>query len=183
VLVPVLFADRHEEGWKYFGCIIIGLVCGIFIGEATEYFTSYAYKPTFSIMMAGKTGPATAIIQGPGIGMLSCVCAAGHLPGGLGPQVRAPPHLRSTGARVRHSKHQASARPVMLSGLRSCTALAGEYGVAIAAVGMLSTLGIMLATDAYGPVLGRKKRNVLALPSHPLRPTGHAFGTHRHTNR
>jgi len=117
-LVFILFPGREEEGWKYFGCIIIGLVTGILIGEATEYFTSYEYKPTFSIMNAGKTGPATVIIQGLGVGMLSVV----------------PPVF------------------LLVAAVLSCTALGDEYGVAVAAVGMLSTLGITLATDAYGPV-------------------------------
>merc|ERR1711871_742950 len=118
VLTLILFSDSSEMGWKLFGCIMIGLVAGILIGEATEYFTSYAYAPTVSIMTSGKTGPATVIIQGLGVGMLSCV----------------PPVT------------------VLVGAILGCTALAGEYGVAIAAVGMLSTLGITLATDAYGPV-------------------------------
>ena len=118
VLVLILFADDTELGWKLFGCIIIGLVSGILIGEATEYCTSYAYQPTVSIMNSGRTGPATVIIQGLGVGMLSCV----------------PPVV------------------ILVGAILGCTALAGEYGVAIAAVGMLSTLGITLATDAYGPV-------------------------------
>merc|ERR1711871_1426244 len=118
VLTLILFSDSSEMGWKLFGCIMIGLVAGILIGEATEYFTSYAYAPTVSIMTSGKTGPATVIIQGLGVGMLSCV----------------PPVT------------------ILVGAILGCTALAGEYGVAIAAVGMLSTLGITLATDAYGPV-------------------------------
>merc|ERR1711968_419666 len=117
-LVFILFGEDTETGWKLFGCIIIGLVSGILIGEATEYCTSYAYQPTKSIMESGRTGPATVIIQGLGVGMLSCV----------------PPVT------------------ILVGAILGCTALGGEYGVAIAAVGMLSTLGITLATDAYGPV-------------------------------
>jgi inorganic pyrophosphatase len=116
--VFILFGDDTETGWKLFGCIMVGLVSGILIGEATEYCTSYAYQPTVSIMNSGKTGPATVIIQGLGVGMLSCV----------------PPVV------------------ILVGAILACTALADEYGVAIAAVGMLSTLGITLATDAYGPV-------------------------------
>jgi K(+)-stimulated pyrophosphate-energized sodium pump len=104
--------------WEIFGCTIVGLVGGILIGEATEYCTSYAFAPTKSISMAGKTGPATVIIQGLGIGMLSCF----------------PPVL------------------IIAVVILVCDALAGGYGIAIAAVGMLSTLGVTLATDAYGPV-------------------------------
>merc|ERR1711871_1784910 len=117
-LVLILFGDDTEMGWKLFGCIMIGLVSGILIGEATEYCTSYAYQPTVSIMNSGRTGPATVIIQALGVGMLSCV----------------PPVT------------------ILVGAILGCTALGGEYGVAIAAVGMLSTLGITLATDAYGPV-------------------------------
>merc|ERR1711939_604467 len=117
-LVFVLFGEDTETGWKLFGCIIIGLVSGILIGEATEYCTSYAYQPTKSIMESGRTGPATVIIQGLGVGMISCV----------------PPVT------------------VLVAAILGCSALAGQYGVAIAAVGMLATLGITLATDAYGPV-------------------------------
>jgi len=67
------FYGSVTAGWKVFGCIIIGLFCGIFIGQATEYFTSYSYWPVKSITKAGITGPATVIIQGIGIGMVSCV--------------------------------------------------------------------------------------------------------------
>lgn len=118
LLCYFLFDHRHKDGWRVFGCIIIGLVCGILIGELTEYFTSYSYKPVKSITDAGLTGPATVIIQGLGVGMISCV----------GPIF------------------------VLVVTILCCNALAGEYGIAIAAVGMLSTLAITLATDAYGPV-------------------------------
>merc|ERR1711981_1233569 len=106
------------DGWKDFGCLVIGLLTGILIGEATEYFTSYAHSPTRSITKSGVTGPATVIIQGLGIGMLSSV----------------PPVI------------------FIAAAVMSCSALSGVYGAALAAVGMLSTLGITLATDAYGPV-------------------------------
>merc|ERR1719498_482708 len=105
-------------GWQLFGCIVIGLVSGIIIGQFTEYFTSYSYKPTVSIAEAGGTGPATVIIQGLGVGMVSCV----------GPVI------------------------TLVITICACDQLADQYGVAIAAVGMLSTLGVTLATDPYGPV-------------------------------
>lgn len=114
----ILFKGRQSDGWRLFGCIIIGLFCGVLIGELTEYFTSYSYHPVKSITDAGLTGPATVIIQGLGVGMISCV----------GPIV------------------------VIVMTILSCNALGGEYGIAIAAVGMLSTLAVTLATDAYGPV-------------------------------
>lgn len=113
-----LFPGRAEDGWRCFGCILIGLACGIVIGELTEYFTSYEYAPVRSITDAGMTGPATVIIQGIGVGMISCI----------GPTI------------------------FLCATLLGCNALAGEYGIALSAVGMLSTLAVTLATDAYGPI-------------------------------
>jgi len=113
-----LFAHRIDHGMRYYGCIIIGLVSGVLIGEITEYFTSYSYYPVQSITDAGKTGPATVIIQGLGVGMISTSL----------------PVL------------------VIVTAVFSTSALAGQYGVSIAAVGMLSTLAVTLATDAYGPI-------------------------------
>ncbi|GHP02746.1 hypothetical protein PPROV_000150100 [Pycnococcus provasolii] len=108
-----------NKAWKYFGCIIIGLFAGIAIGSATEFFTSYAFSPTQSITKAGsRGGAATVIIQGLGVGMLSCV----------------PPTLIIAAATI------------------ACYELGDVYGISVAAVGMLSTLGVTLATDAYGPV-------------------------------
>lgn len=111
------FTDA-EEAWKIFGCIVLGLFAGVLIGQVTEYFTSYSYTPVKSITDAGITGPATVIIQGLGIGMISCVF----------------PVL------------------IIVATILACDALAQGYGIAMAAVGMLSTLGVTLATDAYGPV-------------------------------
>ena len=111
-------AERASHGWKYFGCILIGLFCGVIIGELTEYYTSFEYYPVKSITTAGSTGPATVIIQGLGMGMISTV----------GPII------------------------TMVASILGCNALAGQYGIAISAVGMLSTLCVTLATDAYGPV-------------------------------
>merc|ERR1719240_2560771 len=65
----VLFADTAIAG-KLFGCVLIGLVSGITIGAFTEYSTSYTETPTKNITKAGKTGPATVVIQGLGIGMI-----------------------------------------------------------------------------------------------------------------
>jgi len=107
-----------ELSWGIFGCMAIGLFAGDLIGMATEYATSYAHAPTKSISEAGATGPATVIIQGLGVGMLSCF----------------PPVL------------------IIVIVIVACNFLAGGYGIAIAAVGMLSTLGVTLATDAYGPI-------------------------------
>jgi inorganic pyrophosphatase len=68
-----LFAGREEEGWKMYGCIVVGLIASMLIGQITESFTSYSYYPTQSIADASVTGPATVIFQGLGIGMISCV--------------------------------------------------------------------------------------------------------------
>lgn len=119
VLCHFFFEDgRASDGWRYYGCILVGLFAGVIIGEITEYFTSYAYWPVRSITAAGETGPATVVMQGLGVGMISC-CA---------------PLL------------------VIVIAVFGCNSLAGEYGIAIAAVGMLSTLAVTLATDAYGPI-------------------------------
>ena len=91
---------------------------GMLIGKVTEYFTSFDFGPVISIKDRGHTGPATVVIQGIGVGMISC----------------APPTF------------------ILCSTILACNAMCGDYGVAIAAVGMLATLGITLATDAYGPV-------------------------------
>ena len=113
----ILF-DGAQEGWRCFYCIVIGLVAGMLIGKFTEYYTSFDYAPVVSIKDRGATGPATVVIQGLGVGMISCV----------------PPTL------------------VLVIAIMACDAIGGQYGIAIAAVGMLATLGITLATDAYGPV-------------------------------
>ena len=99
-------------------CVVLGLVAGIIIGKFTEYFTSFDFGPVISIKDRGMTGPATVVIQGLGVGMISCV----------------PPTV------------------VLGVAIVGTATLGGSYGVAISAVGMLSTLGITLATDAYGPV-------------------------------
>jgi len=120
VFLGLAAAACHVLGglWGCFACVCIGLVCGVLIGKLTEYFTSFDFEPVKSIKARGSTGPATVVIQGLGVGMLSTV----------------PTVL------------------VLVMTILSCAAIKGQYGIAIAAVGMLSTLGITLATDAYGPV-------------------------------
>jgi len=118
VIVILLFGADSEAGWKMFICVVIGLVAGMAIGKGTEFFTSFDYGPTISIKDRARTGPATVIIQGMGVGMVSTIL----------------PTLILVGAIV------------------SCNALSGQYGIALAAVGMLGTLAVSLSTDAYGPV-------------------------------
>ena len=106
------------QNWAWFGCVVAGLVAGTIIGLATEYYTSYSYKPTQRVSESSQTGAATVIISGIATGMLSTLI------------------------------------PVICVSIAILLAywLAGFYGVALAGVGLLSTLGITLATDAYGPV-------------------------------
>lgn len=112
--------------------VISGLAAGVIIGQATEYYTSHSYKPTQRISEAGQTGAATVIIKGIGTGMIStCV-----------PVV-------TIGVAIMLSYMCANGFDLSMS----AKSLAhGLYGIGIAAVGMLSTLGITLATDAYGPI-------------------------------
>merc|ERR1719352_851026 len=68
----MMFGDA-EIGWKIYACIILGLVAGAAIGKVTEYFTSFDFGPVISIKDRATTGPATVVIQGLGVGMISCV--------------------------------------------------------------------------------------------------------------
>jgi K(+)-stimulated pyrophosphate-energized sodium pump len=114
--------------------VIVGLVAGIVIGQSTEYFTSHTYKPTRQIAESAGTGPATVIISGIGTGMLSTAVPVVTIAAAV---ILA--FLCATG--------------FDLAGMLSAQNLSlGLYGIGIAAVGMLSTLGITLATDAYGPI-------------------------------
>ncbi len=108
--------------------MVIGLLAGIGIGKSTEYYTSSAYKPTQRIAEATQTGPATVIINGIGIGMIS---------------VAIPVLIVSVAIIFAF---------LFAAGFHFENIGMGLYGIAIAAVGMLSTLGITLATDAYGPI-------------------------------
>ena len=112
--------------------VITGLVAGVVIGQATEYYTSHSYKPTQKISEAGLTGSATVIIKGIGTGMIStCI-----------PVV-------TIGVAIMLSYLFANGFDTEMS---AAALSKGLYGIGIAAVGMLSTLGITLATDAYGPI-------------------------------
>ena len=126
VAFPLVYFILGSANWTIYFAILAGLVAGVLIGQATEYFTSDSYKPTRNLAATSETGTATIIIGGLSVGMLStllpivivsvCVLVAYFVSGG------------------------------------ASDASVGLYGIALAAVGMLSTLGITLATDAYGPV-------------------------------
>ena len=110
------------------GAVVVGLLVGIVIGRSTEYYTSQSYRPTRRLSESGKTGPATVIISGIGLGMLSTAIPVIAVVIGV------------------------IASYLLASGFDFGNVAMGLYGIGIAAVGMLSTLGITLATDAYGPI-------------------------------
>ena len=112
--------------------VISGLVAGVIIGQATEYYTSQSYKPTQQIAEASQTGPATVIIKGIGTGMISTMIP-----------------VVTISVAIMLSFLCANGFDMSISAKSIST---GLYGIGIAAVGMLSTLGITLATDAYGPI-------------------------------
>lgn len=123
---PLVYFILPKENWMVYFAILAGLIAGVLIGKATEYYTSETFKPTQRLSASSETGSATVIISGLSLGMLStalpivivaiCILVAYFISGG------------------------------------AQSASMGLYGIALAAVGMLSTLGITLATDAYGPV-------------------------------
>ena len=112
--------------------VISGLVAGVVIGQATEYYTSQSYRPTQKIAEASQTGPATVIIKGIGTGMISTMI----------PVVTISVAIMLSYLCANGFDMSLSAKSISI----------GLYGIGIAAVGMLSTLGITLATDAYGPM-------------------------------
>ena len=123
------------SNWIGLSCsVITGLVAGIIIGQATEYFTSHSYRPTRKIADSSQTGPATVIIAGIGSGMISTTIPVIT----IGVAIILA-YLCATGFDVDNM-------------MASQNMSQGLYGIGIAAVGMLSTLGITLATDAYGPI-------------------------------
>lgn len=117
------------DNWLYISfAVVIGLIVGIVIGQSTEYYTSQSYRPTKRLSESGKTGPATVIISGIGLGMVSTAIPVVAVVAGI---------ILSYW---------------FASGFDFSNVAMGLYGIGIAAVGMLSTLGITLATDAYGPI-------------------------------
>jgi len=124
----ILYVLKINNLWGVWGAIVTGLIVGIVIGKATEYFTSEEYPPTRRIAASSDTGPATVIISGIGIGMFSTVIPVLAVVVGI------------------------VFAFLFASGFDHTNIVMGLYGIGIAAVGMLSTLGITLATDAYGPI-------------------------------
>ena len=123
IALPLVYFILGKENWTMYFAILSGLFAGVFIGQATEYFTSDTYKPTRKLSDSSETGSATIIISGLSLGMLSTAL---------------PIVIVSV--------------CVLVSYFVSGGGAMGLYGISLAAVGMLSTLGITLATDAYGPV-------------------------------
>ena len=118
------------EWWRLSLSVISGLLAGVVIGKVTEYYTSHSYKPTQKLAESAQTGPATVIINGVGLGMISTAVPVATIAAAI---------LLAYGfATGFHFSTE--------------TLSLGLYGISIAAVGMLSTLGITLATDAYGPI-------------------------------
>ena len=127
-----LFGTETAQWWHVSLSVVVGLVAGIIIGQSTEYYTSQSYLPTQKVSESSQTGPATVIISGLGLGMLSTAIPV--ITVGVAIILA---YLCANGFHVEFSAANLSM---------------GLYGIGIAAVGMLSTLGITLATDAYGPI-------------------------------
>ena len=126
----IFYVLGFSNWWMLSLSVIFGLVSGVIIGKATEYYTSHSYKPTQRLAESAKTGSATVIISGMGLGMISTAVPVVTIAVAI-----LLSYLCATGF---------SFDPALIS--------QGLYGISIAAVGMLSTLGITLATDAYGPI-------------------------------
>lgn len=124
--LPLVYFVLGAEHWTIYFAIFAGLVGGVLIGQVTEYYTSDSYKPTKNLAATSETGTATIVIGGLSVGMLSTLL---------------PIVIVSVCVLVAY----------FVSGGATSAAM-GLYGIALAAVGMLSTLGITLATDAYGPI-------------------------------
>ena len=132
-ILALVFGTQDSSWWHFSLSVVSGLLAGVIIGKSTEYYTSHSYKPTQKLSESSQTGPATVIISGVGLGMRSTAIPVVTIAAAI---ILA--FLCATGFNA-----DITAEGVLSTGL---------YGVAIAAVGMLSTLGITLATDAYGPI-------------------------------
>ena len=139
VAIPLTYfiIGPDNNSWGVFIAILCGLIGGTLIGYFTEYFTSDNYKPTKKLAAASETGSATIIIGGISLGMMSTIAS-----------------ILIVAVAILISYFAAGGTTTIVDGTGAFTAdfNRGLYGIGIAAVGMLSTLGITLATDAYGPV-------------------------------
>ena len=126
LVVLAVMAAADWITWGVFGAAVSGLLAGVIIGQATEYYTSDGYKPTQGISKQSQTGPATVIIEGMAVGMFSTWLPVLTIAGGI---------IAAYG---------------FAGGFHNFAA--GVYGIGFASVGMLSTLGVTLATDAFGPI-------------------------------
>ena len=124
--IPIVLILDLPNKWAVWAAIMVGLIVGIIVGKATEYYTSHAFKPTRNIAEQAVTSPATLLIEGLAVGMESAGIPVLAIVVGI-----AISYFAVGGAE---------------------NVSMGLYGVGIAAVGMLSTLGFTLATDAYGPL-------------------------------
>jgi len=127
-----LFGTEDSRWWQVSLSVVVGLTAGVIIGKATEYYTSQSYRPTQKVSESSQTGPATVIISGLGLGMLSTAIPVVTVGFAI-----VLSYLCANGFSLAFTAENLSL---------------GLYGIGIAAVGMLSTLGITLATDAYGPI-------------------------------
>ncbi len=132
VIFALVFGTEDPMWWHVSLSVVVGLLAGVIIGKSTEYYTSQSYKPTQKVAESSQTGPATVIISGLGLGMISTVIPV--LTIGIAIILA---FLCANGFQIAFTAQNLSL---------------GLYGIGIAAVGMLSTLGITLATDAYGPI-------------------------------
>ncbi|MBR6245401.1 sodium-translocating pyrophosphatase [bacterium] len=127
-----LFGTADNRWWQTSLSVVVGLLAGVIIGKFTEYYTSQSYRPTQKVAESSTTGPATVIISGLGLGMLSTAIP-----------------VVTVGVAIILSYLCANGFELAFN---AANLSQGLYGIGIAAVGMLSTLGITLATDAYGPI-------------------------------
>ena len=126
----IFYMLGFSNWWQLSLSVLSGLIAGVIIGKVTEYYTSHSYKPTQKLAESSQTGPATVIIGGVGLGMISTAIP-----------------VVTIAVAILLSFAFATGFSFELGVLSN-----GLYGISIAAVGMLSTLGITLATDAYGPI-------------------------------
>jgi len=132
--VGATFGPAHPKAWAFFGCIVAGLVVGSLLAYITEFCTAYSCAPTRSVALQARSGPATVVLQGLSVGLLS----AGPIAG------------------------------LLVLALLLAWGLAGVYGVSLAAVGILSTLGVSLAANAFGPVADNARGIVAMAPQDEL---------------